>query len=171
MDALYCLIDPDGRVYAKAGADSYAAVAAAFGLREDECAAYRFDLEKRRLVADRPTAVGDAAVWPYLDKRFGTPTKLIASAQEGALSKLELADLLTLSSRQRYLAACAVIEKRFTERCTAANDPCLEGGCASEGEYCLEPLMRAGAEYHKACAAEWIAAFADPDNRVPAWIH
>jgi hypothetical protein len=34
-----------------------------------------------------------------------------------------------------------------------------------EGEACLEPLLRANTEFHKACAAEWIKFFAQPENR------
>jgi hypothetical protein len=82
-----------------------------------------------------------------------------------------LANLLELRHRHAYLDACAAIEKKYTENCTATNDPCLESGCALEGEICLEPLMRAGVEYHQACAAEWIKVFADPRNRIDAWKH
>jgi hypothetical protein len=31
--------------------------------------------------------------------------------------------------------------------------------------------LRAGVEYHRACAAEWIKVFADPRNRIAAWKH
>ena len=34
---------------------------------------------------------------------------------------------------------------------------CLESGCALEGEACLDALLKAGPEYHKACARLWTA--------------
>jgi len=33
------------------------------------------------------------------------------------------------------------------------------------GEVCLQPLLRSGTEYHKACAAEWAKLYAAPENR------
>lgn len=87
-------------------------------------------------------------------------------AQEGRLTKHALATMLTPEARQRFLDACAAIEKKYTEDCTAAKDPCLESGCSVEGEICLQPLLRAGTEYHKACAAEWEKLFAKHENRL-----
>jgi hypothetical protein len=84
---------------------------------------------------------------------------LIAAASEGQLAKQELAMLLDPRLRSAFLAACARIERQYTGECAAQNDPCLESGCAlagEEGEVCLEPLLRAGHDYHKACGAEWI---------------
>ena len=77
-------------------------------------------------------------------------------ALEGRLSKLALADLLAADHRPTFLARCAAIEKRYTDDCAAANDPCLESGCAVEGEICLQPLLRAESDYNKACGALWI---------------
>jgi hypothetical protein len=71
-------------------------------------------------------------------------------------TKRALAELLQRDQRRAFLSACAAIEKRFTERCTAAGDPCLESGCALAGEVCLEPLQRSAAEYRQACGAEWL---------------
>jgi hypothetical protein len=34
-----------------------------------------------------------------------------------------------------------------------------------DGEVCLQPLLRAGTEYHKACAAEWTKLFVIRENR------
>jgi hypothetical protein len=87
-------------------------------------------------------------------------------AQEGRLTKHALASMLTPDARQRFLDACAGIEKRYTEQCSAANDPCLESGCSVEGEICLQPLLQAGTEYHRACAAEWQKLFAKHENRL-----
>lgn len=99
----------------------------------------------------------------------GIPEELMKIAERGGLPKSALVNLLDVGHRQAFLDACAVIEKKYTEACTATNDPCLESGCALEGEICLQPLVRAGIEYHKACAAEWIKLFADPRNRSHAW--
>jgi hypothetical protein len=106
-----------------------------------------------------------------LDRSVGTAEQLMSVAQQGVLPKYALMSLLDVEYRQAFLDACAVIEKKYTEDCTAANDPCLESGCALEGAICLDPLMRAGIEYQKACAAEWAKLFADPRKRVEVWKH
>jgi hypothetical protein len=102
---------------------------------------------------------------------LGSSEEVIAAASEGRLTKTALAGLLTVDARRRFLDACAVIEKRYTDACGAANDPCLESGCAVEGEdeICLQPLLRADVEYQKACAAEWAGLFADAANRIEPW--
>ena len=106
-----------------------------------------------------------------VDQCVGTSEELMKFAEQGRLPKSVLVNLLDIEHRQAYLDACAVIEKQYTEDCTATNDPCLEAGCAVKGEICLQPLLRAGIAYHKACAAEWIKRFADPRNRIDAWKH
>jgi hypothetical protein len=100
-----------------------------------------------------------------MDHRMDRPARLMKYAAEGRLTKHALATLLALEPRAVFLEACAAIEKKYTDNCAAANDPCLESGCAAEGEVCLEPLLRAGTDYHKACAAEWVKLFADRANR------
>jgi hypothetical protein len=91
-----------------------------------------------------------------------TPQEIVVGhAAEGRIPKHVLAGLLPPAKRAAFLEACARIEKRYTEDCTAAGDPCLESGCALEGEICLQPLLRAGDEYHKACAAEWLKIMAN----------
>lgn len=100
-----------------------------------------------------------------------TPEELMRIAEQGRLPKGVLVKLLDIEHRHAYLDACARIEKKYTEDCTAGNDPCLESGCAVEGEICLQPLLRAGTEYHRACAAEWLKLFADPRNRIDALKH
>jgi hypothetical protein len=100
---------------------------------------------------------------------FDTPEQLITYATEGRLSKHALASLLTAQARRPFLDACAAIELKYTESCRALNDPCLESGCSAEGERCLEPLLRAGNDYHKACGTEWGKLFADATNRDPSW--
>jgi hypothetical protein len=82
--------------------------------------------------------------------------EVVRDAQAGRLPKHALAELLAPEQRRAFLAACAAIEKNYTEACTAANDPCLESGCALEGEVCLQPLVRAETEYQAACGAEWM---------------
>ncbi len=91
-----------------------------------------------------------------LERFAGDPQGLMAFAAEGHLTKTELAELLAPERRAAYLRRCAVIEKTFTEACTAQDDPCLESGCSLEGEVCLQPLLNAEPEYLKACAAEWM---------------
>jgi hypothetical protein len=34
---------------------------------------------------------------------------------------------------------------------------------------CLQPLLNAGTEYHRAYGATWAALFADPENRISSW--
>jgi hypothetical protein len=100
-----------------------------------------------------------------MDNVMDRPERLMTHAAEGRLTKHALATLLTIEPRRVFLDACAAIEKQYTDDCAAGNDPCLESGCAAEGEVCLQPLLRAGADYHKACAAEWVKLFADRTNR------
>ena len=92
--------------------------------------------------------------------------RLVELARQGSLSKQELAGLLPPEKRKAYLDACAALEMRFTQDCTATGDPCLEGGCALEGEVCLEPLQRAEPEYKRACAEEWLKLFVETRDRV-----
>jgi hypothetical protein len=104
-----------------------------------------------------------------LDRYVGMPDRLMACAEAGQFPKGVLVNLLDLGHRQAYLDACAVIEKRYTEDCTRTNDACLESGCALEDGICLQPLLRAGIEYERACGAEWLKLFRDPRNRIDAW--
>jgi len=99
----------------------------------------------------------------------GSPEHVIALALEGRLSKQALARFLAVDRRHEYLDACAAIEKGFTDACAAAGDPCLEGGCAVEGEACLQPLMNDGIGYYKACGEAFAKLFADPRNRTEDW--
>ena len=172
VDAMmYYLVDPHGEVYAKVGAQSFADLARECGVVEPECQEYRFDLSSRRLIVDRATPASALAVQEDVSNRVGSPERLMAFAEQGQLPKLMLVDLLSLDQRQPYLEACAQIERRYTEACTAKNDPCLESGCSVEGEdeICLQPLLNAGIEYQQACAAEWIKLFRVPRNRIDAW--
>jgi hypothetical protein len=169
VGTIYCLVDTGDKVYVEDGAESYADVAADCEVDENACQKYRFDLTNRRLVVDRGKPASQRTVRTYLDQYVGTPDRLIDFAKAGHLPKGALVNLLDTDNRQAYLDACAVIEKKYTEDCTATSDSCLESGCAVEGEICLQPLLRAGIEYHRACAAEWIKLFADPRNRVDAW--
>ena len=171
MDStIYCLVDATGHVYVKDHAASHAEVAEHFGLDADVCEAYRFDLAARQLQVDRGKPASDRAARAYWDRHVGTPDKLMAFAAEGRLTKQVLGSLLDADKALAYGNACADIEKRYTDEC-GGNDPCLEEGCAVEGEICLEPLLRAGLEYHRACGAAWTRLFADPRHRTEAWMH
>jgi hypothetical protein len=101
----------------------------------------------------------------FLNEQLGSPEQLKVLAGDGQLPKEALARLLVPAARRVFLDACAEIEKGYTEACTANADPCLESGCALEGERCLEPLRRAGVEYNKACAVPWLKLFAKRRNR------
>jgi hypothetical protein len=104
-----------------------------------------------------------------LHGKFGTPEGLIQRAENGEMTKHELLRLLALHKRQAFLDACAAIEKQYTDACASSGSPCLEGGCAVEGEMCLQPLLRADLEYFKACGQVWSKLFADPPNRAEPW--
>ena len=93
------------------------------------------------------------------------PDRIIELARAGQVPKLELAELLNPVARKTFLNFCASIERRYTEACTAKNDPCLEGGCALEGEVCLQPLERAHPEYDRACGQAFVELYLDPLNR------
>jgi hypothetical protein len=106
-----------------------------------------------------------------MDTKTQTPDVVIAMAAEGRFTKAELAEFLATERRRSFLAACAKIEKHYTEECAAKGEPCLESGCSLEGEICLQPLLHAGSAYHKACAAAWLPIFKDPNNRADLWRH
>jgi hypothetical protein len=167
---IYCLVDGSGKVYVKDGAVSHSEVAENFGLDAHVCGNYRFDLAARRLLVDRGTPAGDRAARTYWDQQVGSPEKLMTFAEDGRLTKQVLGSLLDAHDVQAYLEACAVIEKQYTADCAAKN-PCLESGCAVDGEICLEPLLSAGREYHKACGAAWSRLFEEPRHRSQAWMH
>ena len=95
-----------------------------------------------------------------------SPSQVIERARAGEWSKFELAELLNSNARKTFLNFCGAIEKRYTEACTEAHDPCLESGCALEGEVCLQPLERAGVEYDRACGSAFVELYLDPKNRV-----
>jgi hypothetical protein len=97
-----------------------------------------------------------------------TQEKVMADAIKGRFTKHALASLLTPEPRQGFLAACAVIEKGYTDAC-AAKDPCLESGCSCLGEVCLQPLLRDSTEYHSRCGVEWARLFAARGNRDASW--
>ena len=99
---------------------------------------------------------------------INSPEQLMRLAEEGVLSKAELAGLLEPDSRHIFLETCRSIERDFTDRCAAQGDFCLESGCAleGEGEVCLNALLNAGEQYHKAYANAWLPIFSDPRNRV-----
>jgi hypothetical protein len=169
--SMHYLVDPRGKVYVKVDAESFAEVALEFGLSETECQEYRFDLSTRRLLVDRATPSSALAVQEDVGQHLGSPDRLMKFAEEGHLPKHMLVNLLSIEQRQPYLEACAQIERRYTEACTAKRDPCLESGCSVEGEdeICLQPLLNAGIEYRQACAAEWIRRFRVSENRIDAW--
>jgi hypothetical protein len=169
QDMIHCLVDVAGRVYADDGAQSYDEIASGFGLDEGGCQKFRFDLTTRQLLVDRGTASGERTVRTFLKPRVGSPDQIMKFAEEGALPKQTLLNLLASDQRRTYLDACAAIERNYTERCAPANGACLESGCALEGEICLQPLLRSADEYRKACAAEWIRLFLNPRNRIDAW--
>jgi hypothetical protein len=169
--SIYCLVDASGHVYVKDGALSHSEVAANFGLDADTCDAYRFDLLTRRLLVDRGKPASDRAAQAYCDQQVGSPEQLMVFAAEGRLPKGILARLLGTDDARAYLDACSVIEKQYTADCGATGDPCLESGCALEGEACLEPVLRAGPDYQRACAAAWTFVFTDPRHRTQAWMN
>lgn len=105
-----------------------------------------------------------------VNDRIDTLGKLMSCAAEGRLTKQALAGLLTTRPRAAFLSACARIEEGYTDDCIAAGDPCLDSGCSMDSdEVCLQPLLRAGTDYRKACAAEWRKLFAKEENRSSDW--
>ena len=130
---------------------------------------HRFELSTRRMLGKCDDPTHNRAALNFVNQCVGTPGKLMEYAADGGLPKAVLLQLLATETQRTYLDACAAIEKQFTDECVASNDPCLESGCAVEGEVCLQPLLRDGSGYRKRCAAVWIELFANPRNRVEAW--
>ncbi len=170
---IYCLVDPTGHVFVKDGAASHSEVAASTGADASACDAYRFDLSTRRLLIDHGSSASYRAARSYCDQHVGSPEKLMTFASEGHLTKEILGSLLDAGDVPAYREACTVIERQYTADCGALGDPCLESGCAveGEGEICLEPLLRAGVEYHKACGLAWKILFKDAGHRTLVWSH
>jgi len=168
---LYCVVDSQHHVSVAADPLGFANLPGARGAGKIECEQFTFDLESRRLRVVRGTPSGAIAARAYLDRQVGTPERLMTFAANGQLSKGALASLLTIESRPRFLQNCARIERAYTDACRARRQPCLASGCSVEGEdeTCLQPLLEAGVEYRKQCAAEWITAFRAPANRVVIW--
>ena len=102
---------------------------------------------------------------PNVQTALATPDQIIERARAGQVAKPELANLLNANARKTFLNYCTAIERRYTEACTAKNDPCLESGCALEGEVCLQPLENAGVEYERACGNAFVELYLDPKNR------
>lgn len=167
-DVINWVVNADGTVVVLDTDPARGAIADA-AIEERAPGSYRFDLTTRKLLADRGNAVSDRTAHGFVEESLATPEKLMTFAAAGHLPKRVLADLLVGPRRQAFLEACAAIEKKYTEECTAQNDPCLESGCAVAGEVCLQPVLRAELDYHRACAAEWIKVFASRGNRVEAW--
>jgi hypothetical protein len=130
---------------------------------------HRFELSTRRMLGECGDPTHARAALTLVNQCVGTPDRLMEYAAAGRLPKSVLLELLTVETRRTYLDACSAIEKQYTDECAASNDPCLESGCAVEGEICLQPLLRAGSGYRQRCAAVWIELFANPRNRVEAW--
>jgi hypothetical protein len=98
-----------------------------------------------------------------------TPEDVMTRAIEGHMPTHALAGLLTPEARRAFYEACGRIEQRYTSECRDANNPCLESGCSMDGERCLQPILRAGIEYDRACGEEWVKLFADGANRDASW--
>jgi hypothetical protein len=172
--AVYCLVDSGGTVHVTRGATSYADVAAACGVDENACRKYRFVLPARRLVADQNDPSSERSASLFLANCVGTPERLMAFAAEGWVTREALLELLSAPARAAFLDACGAIERQYTEACAAADDPCLESGCAiagENGERCLQPLLRSRADYDRACTDAWLRSFAAAGNRVEVWRH
>lgn len=100
------------------------------------------------------------------------PEQLMQLAENGHVPKDVLLNALAPACRRSFMEACAAIERQFTADCDATKDPCLESGCSVDhehGEACLQPILRAEADYQKACGAEWVKLFRTPQNRNEAW--
>jgi hypothetical protein len=114
---------------------------------------------------DKVIDVADSEIITYL----GSPERLMAFAEEGHLSKFALGSLLEPNSRHQFLEACTELEKRFTQQCASNGDPCLEDGCAMDGEVCLQAVLKGGGAFQQACAAEWLRMFRIEGNRIDEW--
>ena len=58
-----------------------------------------------------------------VDSCIGTTEALMKVAEEGRLPKGVLVNLLDIEHRHAFLAACAAIEKKYTQDCTAGKRP------------------------------------------------
>ena len=119
-DMIYCLVDPSGEVYARDGAESYAEVAEAYGLVEENCQRYRYDLLGRRLLEDRGTPFGGVAARAYFAQRLGTAARFMRFVADGHVPHQVLIKVLDAQIRRPYLDTCASIEHRLRHSQAAA---------------------------------------------------
>ena len=141
-----------------------------------ECLEYGFDLEFRRfhLIYCPKFCIIEpmhrTAVRNHFDQLVGTPEKLMELARVAHFSKEGLARLLVSEIRPSFFSACAVLEKEATSRC-GSSDPCLEEGCAFEGndEVCLNAVLLSEGKCLKACTDVWVNNFKNPENRIEIW--
>src|SRR3989344_3994315 len=87
---------------------------------------YGFDLCRRRTlmltgVEDMsflPIENDHDAVCAYFGRLFDNPAKLLHSAMNGMVSKLELAETLVPEKRKDFLDVCGGMEMKLTKACT-----------------------------------------------------
>src|SRR5262249_8589687 len=134
------------------------------------------DHGRQRTACDGSPATGSTWRSAMTVDALMTPQQVIEHALEGHFPKPALAGLLSARARRPFYDACGVIEMKYTEACRAngtpcraAGNPCLASGCSAEGERCLQPILAAGRDYDKACAAVWAPLFADGANRDLGW--
>src|SRR5437867_5296647 len=102
-DMIYCLVDPNGEVYTRDGAESYADVATMHGLDADTCYEYRYDLIGRRVLEDRGTPFGSVAARAYFAQRLGTSARFMRFVADGHIPHQVLIKMLESDTQRPYL--------------------------------------------------------------------
>jgi hypothetical protein len=166
-----CLVDRRGRVHAKDGVHSHAAIAVACGVDEDGCLKYEYDLVKRRLVQDWEEAPfeakqsHDAAAQTFFDECAGDAQRLLAYVKRGNWDGAMLPKLLTNAARAKYDKVCDLAWAEYYKVCDAARAECdkvrdaawakRDKYCAAAEAECDEVCDAAWAEYYKVRDAAW----------------
>ncbi len=119
-EMISCLVDREGRVYAKDGVHSHTAIAKALDVDEDRCLKYEFRLVTKRLVQDffmdcapfEAKKSHDDAAQAFFDKCASTPERLIAFVKRGNFEEDILFGLLTINARDAYGRAVEILKKK-----------------------------------------------------------
>jgi hypothetical protein len=182
-EMISCLVNRKCKVYTQDGVHSHSGLAKIFGIKQDKCLAYEFDLVERQLVQDfdmdgvpfKPKASHDLAAQEFFNRCAGTPERLIAYVRRGNWDDALLSLLLTFVAEGKLDKALDAAGKRYDECLNIASKKCEKALTGPTQKYVLAceeyRKVQAAVEkrYNMACAQAWIKLFRNPRNRIPAW--
>jgi hypothetical protein len=183
-EMISCLVNRKCKVYTQDGVHSHSGLAKIFGIKQDKCLAYEFDLVERQLVQDfdmdgvpfKPKASHDLAAQEFFNRCAGTPERLIAYVRRGNWDDALLSLLLTFVAWKKLDGVLDAADKRYNKTIDVADKKCSKALVVSTvQEYTLaykkykKVVAAAEKRYDKACMQAWVKLFRNPRNRIPAW--